>query len=163
MSVRIVERAPTPAEYAELRAAVGWRALPASIVEAGLPRGLYAVCAEDDGRTIGCARIVGDGAMYFYLQDVLVHPEHQRRGVGGALMDALLDFLRRTARDGAFVGLMAAWNAQPFYERYGFTPRETGRPGMHRWWTAADEHTAAEATALGGTGTAADASGGGAA
>ena len=146
MSVRLIERAPTVEEYNALRRAVGWKAFDAGMAAAGLAASLFAVCAEVEGRVVGCARIVGDGAVYFYLQDVIVHPEHQRRGVGAAMMDAMLAFLRRRAGDGSFVGLMAAWDASGFYRRYGFAPREEGRPGMCRWWTAADRQ-AAEADA----------------
>jgi GNAT superfamily N-acetyltransferase len=104
-------------------------------VAAGLPRALYAVVLELDGEAVGCARVVGDGGLYFYLQDVVVLPEHRGHGQGARLMDALMAYLERTAREGAFVGLMAAVGAEPFYERYGFRRRSDRQPGMHRRWT----------------------------
>jgi GNAT superfamily N-acetyltransferase len=136
--VHLVERSPTPDEFAALRASIGWHPLPADTVAAGLPNALYAVVAESEGRVVGCARVVGDGALYFYLQDVMVAADHQKRGIGAAMMEAILAYLRRSAREGSFIGLMAAWHARPFYERYGFTVREEGRPGMQRRWTRAD-------------------------
>ncbi len=78
--------------------------------------------------------MVGDGGIYFYLQDVIVRPEQQGRGYGRLIMGALMGFLDRTARPGAFVGLMAATGVAAFYERYGFAPRPEGRPGMYRVW-----------------------------
>jgi GNAT superfamily N-acetyltransferase len=130
----LVERHPTVEEYQRLRRAVGWGEMTDDGVAAGLPRALFAVVLELDGEAVGCARVVGDGGLYFYLQDVIVLPEHQGRGQGARLMDALMAYLERSATPGAFVGLMAAVGAEPFYERYGFRRRPERQPGMFRRW-----------------------------
>lgn len=65
-------------------------------------------------------RIVGDGVMYFYVQDIAVMPDYQGQGVGTRLMDALMAYIHDHAPDKAFVGLYAAPAAIVFYERYGF-------------------------------------------
>lgn len=39
---------------------------------------------------IGLIRAVGDGVSILYIQDVLVAPEHQRKGVGKKLLQAML-------------------------------------------------------------------------
>jgi ribosomal protein S18 acetylase RimI-like enzyme len=110
---------------------------------------LYSVCAVEDDKVIGFARLVGDGGLYFYLQDVIVLPAHQRKGVGSALVERLLAFLGSTALPGAFIGLMAAKGASDFYRRYGFAERPEGRPGMFRLWAEADtEAIGLEAAAL---------------
>ena len=131
----LVERDPTVEEYQRLRGAVGWGAMADEGVAVGLPNALYSVVLELGGEAVGCARIVGDGGLYFYLQDVIVLPEHQRRGQGARLMDALMAYVERSARPGAFIGLMAAVGSEPFYERYGFRRRSEQTPGMFRVWT----------------------------
>ncbi len=131
----LVERDPTVQEYQRLRRAVGWGDMTDEGVAAGLPNALFSVVLELDGEAVGCGRIVGDGGLYFYLQDVIVLPEHQGRGKGAAIMDAVMGYLERTCRPGAFVGLMAAVGAETFYERYGFRRRSDRQPGMHRRWT----------------------------
>ncbi|MGZ4136175.1 MAG: GNAT family N-acetyltransferase [Actinomycetota bacterium] len=83
---------------------------------------------------MGVARVVGDGAVYFYIQDVIVEERLRGRGHGRALMDAVMAFIAREATPGAFVGLMAARDAAGFYERYGFEPRGDDRPGMDMTW-----------------------------
>jgi GNAT superfamily N-acetyltransferase len=65
-------------------------------------------------------RVVGDGALYLYLQDVVVHPDHQRRGLGTALVTELIGQVRAAAPDGAFVGLFAAPGSERLYRRHGF-------------------------------------------
>ena len=130
----LIERDPTVEEYQRLRIAVGWGEMSDEGVAEGLPHALYSAVLELDGEAVGCARIVGDGGLYFYLQDVIVLPEHQGRGQGARLMDALMTYLERSARPGAFVGLMAAIGAESFYERYGFRRRPEQQPGMFRRW-----------------------------
>jgi len=48
------------------------------------------VVARVDGHLVGLARVVSDGATIAYLQDVLVHPDHRRAGIGAALVRAAL-------------------------------------------------------------------------
>ncbi len=60
-----------------------------------LLRGAYegSVCilgAYEAGQLVGIIRAVGDGHSILFIQDILVHPTHQRRGIGTALMRALL-------------------------------------------------------------------------
>ena len=103
-------------------------------VETGLPNALFSVVLTRDGEAVGCGRIVGDGGLYFYLQDVIVLPEHQGRGLGAMIMEAAIAYLDRTCRPGAFVGLMAAADVEGFYEGYGFRRRPDRQPGMYRVW-----------------------------
>ncbi len=131
---RLVERDPTVEEYQRLRRAVGWSEMLDEGVAAGLPNALYSVVLELDGQAVGCGRVVGDGGLYFYLQDVMVLPEYQGRGQGARIMEALMSYLERSCHPGAFVGLMAAVGAEPFYERYGFGRRAEEQPGMFRRW-----------------------------
>lgn len=64
------------------------------------------------------ARVI-DG--YAHLDEMDVHPDHGRRGVGSQLLDTVISW----ARAGGFPGITLItfrhlpWNA-PFYERHGF-------------------------------------------
>jgi GNAT superfamily N-acetyltransferase len=131
-TIALVERAPTPDEYRRLRASVGWNEVDADGVVAGLSSSLYAVVLERDGDAVGCGRVVGDGGIYFYLQDVIVLPELQGQGWGTRIMEAVMRYVEASARPGSFIGLMAAKDAEGFYLRYGFERRPDDRPGMFR-------------------------------
>ena len=131
-TIALVERAPTPGEYRRLRAGVGWNEVDADGVVAGLSSSLYAVVLERDGQAVGCGRVVGDGGIYFYLQDVIVLPELQGQGWGARIMEAVMRYVEAAARPGSFIGLMAAKDAEGFYLRYGFERRSDDRPGMFR-------------------------------
>ena len=130
----LIERPPTATEYRRLRRAVGWNDLEDASIELGLAGARYSCVLAVDADVVGCGRVVGDGGLYFYLQDVIVLPELQGRGLGAAIMDAILRYLDEAAAPGAFVGLMAAQGAEGFYRRYGFERRPDDRPGMFRVW-----------------------------
>lgn len=130
----LVERSPTPVEYQALRRAVGWAEVDAQATAEGLANSLYSLCVLHEGQVVGCARVVGDGGIYLYIQDVMVLPEYQRQGLGRLIMNAVMGYVARQARRNTFIGLMAAEDAAPFYERYGFVKRTPGRPGMSRMW-----------------------------
>jgi ribosomal protein S18 acetylase RimI-like enzyme len=129
----LVERAPTVEEFRRLRGLAGEGEMSEEGVAAGLASSLYSCVLLHDGDVVACGRVIGDGGMYFYVQDLIVLPEYHGRGLGVKVMDAVVAYLERVARPGAFVGLMDADNAEGFYERYGFQRRQD-RPGMFRVW-----------------------------
>ncbi len=73
---------------------------------------------------------MGDGGIYFYIQDVIVLPEFQGQGVGKRIMDSLMEYLEENANSRAFIGLMAAKGTAGFYMRFGFNERPSEGPGM---------------------------------
>jgi len=118
---RLGERPPDSAEYRSLCRAVGREEfINFDAVRASLATSLYHVVALYDEVVIGMARVVGDGALFFYIQDVIIVPVHQGRGVGALLMGRVMDYLPGHAPEKAFVGLFAAEGTRPFYARYGF-------------------------------------------
>jgi len=132
----IVEQLPSAAQYYRLREAVGWRLHTAEVIERALTNTLYSVCTFVDGELVGMARVIGDGGMAYYIQDVIVLPAYQRQGIGARMMDRVMEYIRAHAGHNAVVGLMAACGKEPFYEKYGFTCRPTERlgAGMTIFW-----------------------------
>ncbi|WP_380169329.1 GNAT family N-acetyltransferase [Jannaschia sp. R86511] len=79
-------------EVVTLYASVGWTAYtdhPDTLAVA-VAGSTHVVTARSDGRLVGLARVVSDGASICYLQDVLVHPRARRSGVGRRLVEAVL-------------------------------------------------------------------------
>ena len=114
MTIELSAVPPTAEEFVELRAACGWGAVEPAIAERALAAGLLGVVARDGNRVAGFGRVVGDGVLYFYLQDVIVRPEFRGQGVGGLIVEALLDEVLRQAPVGATIGLMAAEGKEGF-------------------------------------------------
>lgn len=130
----LVERAPTVEEFHELHEAVGWGSPDADATRRGLEGALYSVCLMRSDEIIGCGRIVGDGGIYFYIQDIVVRPGFQGQGLGTRIMDAIMTWLNANVTPGAVIGLMAARGVAGWYEKYGFQRRPDAAPGMMRIW-----------------------------
>ncbi|HEU4656818.1 MAG TPA: GNAT family N-acetyltransferase [Capillimicrobium sp.] len=85
-----------------------------------IPFGLYA----PDGAQAGFARVVTDRAVFAYLGDVFVLPEHRGRGLGVWLVETVLAHpdlqgLRRFH--------LATADAHGLYARFGFRPADPAR------------------------------------
>jgi len=59
-----------------------------------------------------------------------VVPSHQRRGLGDAVLRALLDQIRARAPSGAYVNLLADPPGRRLYARHGFAETAPGSIGM---------------------------------
>ncbi len=91
-------------------------------------RGSFAVIGAFDGaRLIGMGRAISDGASDGYIQDIVVHSDYRRRGIGGAIVTRLVEALREAGVD--WIGLVAAPGAEKLYASLGFRPL-TGHVAM---------------------------------
>ena len=136
-TIRIVERIPTCEEFQYLVRAVGWKMQPRHLVETLLKAPIYAAVAQESkaGSTVGCVLLLGDGASFYYIKDMMVHPDYQCKRVGTALMQKLNDWLEGHAAPEALVGLYTGENLAPFYRQFGFREsfgmsKRTAAPGM---------------------------------
>ena len=80
-------------EILKLYASVGWVAYTKDpeTLKNGFVHSLLVLAAYEDDRLIGIVRAVGDGYTVVFIQDILVLPAHQRKGVGSALIKAVLE------------------------------------------------------------------------
>jgi GNAT superfamily N-acetyltransferase len=83
----------------------------------------------EDGRQIAHARVVTDTVVFGYLGDVFVVHEARGRGVGKALMEAVLGHPH--VRDLSRLTLVTD-DAHGLYEQYGFAPLDDVRKWMQR-------------------------------
>ncbi|MDE5781310.1 MAG: GNAT family N-acetyltransferase [Lachnospiraceae bacterium] len=120
--------------YLELRKSVNWKKITKLQAEKALSASLFTVCAYEDGKPVGMGRIVGDGVIIDYVQDLVVRPDFQLGGVGGKILERLISFVKDTKIDGTeiMLCLMCAKGREEFYKKYDFIarPTETLGPGM---------------------------------
>lgn len=121
---------PSVEDYLRLRADAGWDKVDASMVKTGLENSVFSVLLYQQKELIGMGRVVGDGALFFYVQDLVVVTEHQGRGFGELLMLHIEGYLQRTAKKGATIGLFAAKGKEAFYARFGYLPRTGDQLGL---------------------------------
>jgi len=76
------------------------------------------------GRQVGFARASGDRTLFARISDVIVWPEHRGKGIGKALVEALLAHPElRTVQ----TWMLNTADAHGLYERYGFRRCADGR------------------------------------
>jgi ribosomal protein S18 acetylase RimI-like enzyme len=119
-NVVVAEEAITPAEFIEFRELMGAPNVDDETARRTVAGTLYTVCVRENGRLLGFARVVGDGALYFYISDVIVHPVLRGGGHGVRLMNSVLEYLKRTACASAMVVVVPLDGRESFYERFGF-------------------------------------------
>ena len=132
--VQLVEDQLDIDTYMELREAVHFRKLSRDQARRGLDNSLYTLVAYKDGKAVGMGRIVGDGAIICYVQDLIIRPEVQCEGIGGRILESLKSFVINTGFEGTTMmfDLMCAKGREPFYKKHGFIARPTDDlgPGM---------------------------------
>ena len=76
-------------EVLALYGSVGWTAYTEQpeALRRGFAGSLLTLAARENGTLVGLLRAVGDGCTVVLVQDLLVRPDHQRRGIGTALTD----------------------------------------------------------------------------
>jgi GNAT superfamily N-acetyltransferase len=76
-----------------------------------------------DGRQVGFARAAGDRTVFARISDVIVWPDHRGKGIGKALVEALLGH-PELATVSTF--MLDTADAHGLYARYGFRPADGG-------------------------------------
>lgn len=133
--ITLVENSITVSEYLQLRAAVNWKVLSDKQANQAIERSLFFVKAVDEsGNIVGMGRIVGDGAVVCYIQDLVVHPSVQGQNIGSLIIKRLIAFVDALREENTtmMLCLMCAKGREPFYEKHGFIARPTDGlgPGM---------------------------------
>lgn len=80
-------------EIKNLYDSVGWKAYTENMdnLMRGFKNSLKVLAAFDGNKLIGIIRAVGDGYTIVFIQDVLVIPSEQGKGVGKSLLKAMID------------------------------------------------------------------------
>jgi ribosomal protein S18 acetylase RimI-like enzyme len=126
----IVAQTPSVEDYLRLRAIAGLSPFSRQAAEIGLPRTIFAVQVLHEGSAIGMGRLIGDGGCFFQVTDIAVDPAHQGRGLGKAIMAALMEHVNNALPPSAYVSLIADVPANKLYEQFGFVETAPASLGM---------------------------------
>lgn len=122
----------TAEDYIELWNSV-WDGAPSlEQTRLALEHTLFRVSIYDGEKPIAMARMIGDMGICYYIKDVVVRPEYQKKGIGRMLINELLKFVNENGIEGSsiFVELCAMPDKIPFYEKFGFSANEAQRLKM---------------------------------
>jgi predicted GNAT family N-acyltransferase len=121
MEIRLMSWSEAKIEASRIRFAV-------FVEEQGVPReieldehdepSLHALASVDDGTVVGTGRLLADG----HIGRMAVSRESRGSGVGGAILEALVEAARR--RGDREVVLSAQTHALGFYRRHGFVEQD---------------------------------------
>ena len=131
MEIEYRENGLTAEALAGLRNQEGWSHTLASQAKRALEHTPFSVAVFLGGEIIGMGRLVGDGALIWYIQDVIVAPEHRGKGIGAGIVRRLTDYAIAHSEGGTNVaiGLMSARGKEAFYEKLGFYRRPNDHEG----------------------------------
>jgi ribosomal protein S18 acetylase RimI-like enzyme len=124
---------PTVDDYLRLRRDGGLTEPTRDQIKRGIDGAWAAVHAvhQPTGETVGMGRVISDGGTYFHIIDMAVLPAHQRRGIGDAILEALLGAIGRASPE-AQVNLLGDPPGWKLYKRHGFIETAPDTVGMRR-------------------------------
>lgn len=125
----IEKKTPDLNVYMHLREISGLTPFSRSAAAIGLKGTIFAVIVFDSAQAVGMGRLIGDGGCFFQVTDIAVHPDHQGRGLGKMIMDAIMGYVNSELPTTAYVSLIADVPANRLYEKVGFNetaPRSVG-------------------------------------
>lgn len=120
-----IENAPTSAkQIADLREAVGWNRME-SCYKNELMKSYFHISVYDDVKLIAYIDTVSNGVTDAYIQDLMVDPEYQGKGIGTELMNKTIAYLK----DNKIYMISVVYEEKllPFYKRFGFNPMLCGQ------------------------------------
>ena len=115
-------------EVPELRAKVGWG--PRSYEYPALLERceFHASIRNEEGRLIGFGYICSMNLEHGYLEDIMIEPEYQRRGLGTKLVKTILNEAKKRGR--LIITVTFDKENEAFYKACGF---ESGLSGTIIW------------------------------
>lgn len=109
-------------ELLEIYRSVGWMKHDEEIIRTVFNASTHNVFAVTEGRIIGFARALSDGVFNAAIYDVVVHKDHQGKGIARLLLENLLDELKNVS----CIHLISTTGNTTFYEKCGFKKLTTG-------------------------------------
>ncbi len=120
-------------EILNLYSSVGWCSYTnrPEMLEHAFANSLKIIGAHDGEKLVGIIRAVGDGCSIVFIQDILVLPEYQHRGIGKKLIKTMLDCYPEVYQ--IELATDSTEKTSSFYKSCGFLPySEMGCEGFMR-------------------------------
>lgn len=108
----------SPADIAALRRSVGWGGMETELKNPALRDYLRIACYDGD-KLAGFLAVVSNGVTDAYIQDVMVRPDYQGKGIGRSLMNRAIERLKADHIYMISV-IYGEEELRPFYEKFGF-------------------------------------------
>ena len=90
MNIIYKENTLTANDFLVLHNKMGLEKFPMEQVKKSMAQNLFSVVAVNDNEVISMGRLLGDGALVWYINDVLVLSEYQGKGIGSEIVKRLI-------------------------------------------------------------------------
>ncbi|MBQ8623094.1 MAG: GNAT family N-acetyltransferase [Oscillospiraceae bacterium] len=101
----------------DLRESVGWSRME-NEYKSPLMTSYYHIAAYDKDELVGYIDCVSNGVTDAYIQDLMVHPDYQGKGIGTDLMNKMIGYLKEKRI--YMISVVFEERLKPFYEKFGF-------------------------------------------
>ncbi|MGG3281897.1 GNAT family N-acetyltransferase [Paenibacillus solani] len=133
MNIHITKDFPLSKEYMDLKLDAGLPEMEEAVAKTALTHSLLCVLIRDENdRLIGMGRVIGDGAFYFQLADIIVSIPYRDHGIEEMLVSELLKHLGKIAPSGTEVTVITDVPGIKLYQNAGFKLLYPERYGMAR-------------------------------
>lgn len=108
-------------EYNNLRNSVNWNSKDEELIQNAINNSAIIKTASIGSNTIGMVRVIGDG-IYYFIVDVVVVPEYQKKGIGKMLINEITKEIEKETKKGqtSSINLVSINGIEEFYEKCGF-------------------------------------------
>lgn len=111
-------------DLSDLRESVGWNRMESEYSNP-LMTSYYHIAVYEDGKLVGYIDSVSNGVTDAYIQDLMVHPDYQGKGLGTELMNQMIAYLKENRI--YIISVVFEESLKPFYDRFGFSSMLCGQ------------------------------------
>ena len=108
----------------DLRESVGWNRMEDEYNNP-LMTSYYHIAVYEDDKMVGYIDSVSNGVTDAYIQDLMVHPDYQGKGLGTELMNQMITYLKENRI--YIISVVFEESLKPFYDRFGFSSMLCGQ------------------------------------
>lgn len=111
-------------DLSDLRESVGWNRMEDEYSNP-LMISFYHIAVYEDDKMVGYIDSVSNGVTDAYIQDLMVHPDYQGKGLGTELMNQMITYLKEKRI--YIISVVFEESLKPFYDRFGFSSMLCGQ------------------------------------
>lgn len=104
-------------DISDLREAVGWNRMEKEYANP-LMTSYYHIAVYEKDEMVGYIDCVSNGVTDAYIQDLMVHPDYQGKGMGTDLMNQMIMYLKE--KHIYIISVVFEEGLKPFYDKFGF-------------------------------------------
>lgn len=122
-------------DFYEMRKAVDWKEISIEQLEKALKNTKVVIGIYEENEIVAMGRLVGDYSLKCMLTDIIVKPEHQKKGYGKIVVTKLLEKVKECLSNGEKMNIQGSPTAgnRDFYINCGLKYKPEEQDGIFIW------------------------------